>query len=292
MKVDGLEALGVDAEQYGILLIPVIMTKLPADVRLQVAWITNKDMWNIKELLQIMKGEVEAREISDGMKANERRSTEPNQRGFNLGTASSLVTRDQGSGKEKNCVFCGENHYSASCEKISEIAGHKDSLKRDGRCFVCLSKEHWAAQCHSTKRCHKCNKRHQSICESSSQTPNMRQPPASKNTNTNNALTSTTRNKKMLLLQTARTYAHALDGEVVPVWMLFDNGSQRSYLTNSLKTRLGLKPLKKEVVNLNVSFKRQTCDLVKVKLQGKSNEIFEFIAFGFHIIMLTIAESH
>ena len=59
-------------------------------------------------------------------------------------------------------------------------------------------------------------------------------------------------------------------------------------MTNSLKTRLGLKPLKKEVVNLNVfgsdSFKRQTCDLVKVKLQGKSNEIFEIIALGFHTI--------
>ena len=92
----------------------------------------------------------------------------------------------------------------------------------------------------------------------------------------------------MVLLQTARTLAHASDGEVVPVRVLFDNGSQRSYLTNSLKTRLGLKPLKKEVVNLNVfgsdSFKRQTCDLVKVKLQGKSNEIFEIIALGFHTI--------
>ena len=64
----------------------------------------------------------------------------------------------------------------------------------------------------------------------------------------------------MVLLQIARTYAHAIDGEVVPVRVLFDNGSQRSYLTNSLKTRLGLKPLKKEVVNLNVfgsdSFRR------------------------------------
>ena len=91
-----------------------------------------------------------------------------------------------------------------------------------------------------------------------------------------------------MLLQTARTYAHASDGEMVPVRVLFDNGSQRSYLINSLKTRLSLKPLKKEVINLNVfgnnSFKRQNCDLVKVKLQGKSNEVIEIVALGFHTI--------
>ena len=290
VNVRGLEALGVDAERYGSLLIPIIMAKLPPDIRLQVARITNKDVWNIEELLHIIKGEVEAREISDAMKTNERRSTEASQRGLNLGTASSLVTRDQGLGKKKNCVFCGEDHYSASCERISEISGRKDIIKRDGRCFVCLAKGHRAAQCRSNKRCRKCNKRHhQSICESSPQTPEARQPPqTSENTNGNNALTSTTRNKKMVLLQTARTFAHASDGEIVPVRVLFDNGSQRSYLTNSLKIRLGLKPLKKEVVNLNVfgsdSFKRQTCDLVKVKLQGKSNEIFEIIALGFHTI--------
>ena len=91
-----------------------------------------------------------------------------------------------------------------------------------------------------------------------------------------------------MLLQTARTYAHTMDGEVVPMRVLFDNGSQRSYLTNSLKTRLDLKPLKKEVVNLNVfgsdSFRRQTYDLVEVKLQGRSNDVIEIVALGFHTI--------
>ena len=117
VNVRGLEAFGVDAEQYGSFLIPIIMAKLPAIVRLQVARITNKDVWNIEELVQIIKGEVEAKEISDAMKTNYRRSTEANQRGLNLDTALSLVTRDQGSGKKKNCVLCGEDHYSVSCEK-------------------------------------------------------------------------------------------------------------------------------------------------------------------------------
>ena len=34
VHVQGLEALGVGSEQYGSLLIPVIMTKFPTDIRL------------------------------------------------------------------------------------------------------------------------------------------------------------------------------------------------------------------------------------------------------------------
>ena len=44
-------------------MIPIKMAKLPADVRLQVARITNKDIWKIEELFKVIKGEVEAREM-------------------------------------------------------------------------------------------------------------------------------------------------------------------------------------------------------------------------------------
>ena len=37
VNVRGLEAIGVTADQYGSFLIPVIMGKLPADVRIQIA---------------------------------------------------------------------------------------------------------------------------------------------------------------------------------------------------------------------------------------------------------------
>ena len=37
VNVRGLKSLGVKSEQYGSFLIPIIMSKLPADVRLQIA---------------------------------------------------------------------------------------------------------------------------------------------------------------------------------------------------------------------------------------------------------------
>ena len=64
----GLEAFSISAEQYGSFLIPIIMNSLPADVCLQIVRITTKDIWEIEELLQILRIEVEAREISDRVK--------------------------------------------------------------------------------------------------------------------------------------------------------------------------------------------------------------------------------
>ena len=61
VNVHGLEALEVDTDQYGSFLIPIIMAKLPADVRLQAVQIMNKEVWKIEELLKIIKEEVEAK---------------------------------------------------------------------------------------------------------------------------------------------------------------------------------------------------------------------------------------
>lgn len=83
-------------------------------------------------------------------------------------------------------------------------------------------------------------------------------------------------NQGMVLLQTASGFAVSSSEELVPVRVLLDNGSQRSYITLKLKNRLGLNTQKKEPVSLIVfgsqSFSKQQCDLVHVKLLGRSQE--------------------
>ena len=48
--IRGLAALNVNTEQYGSLLIPMIMSKLPNDVQLRVAREMKEDMWRIDDL--------------------------------------------------------------------------------------------------------------------------------------------------------------------------------------------------------------------------------------------------
>lgn len=51
VNVRGLEVLGISASQYGSFLIPVIMSKLPTEVRLQIARMSARDAWEVEELL-------------------------------------------------------------------------------------------------------------------------------------------------------------------------------------------------------------------------------------------------
>ncbi len=74
VNVRGLESLGVKAEQYGMLLIPVIMSKLPEDVRMQIARNTSNEVWKIDDLLNLIKHEVEAREVCENVKANDQKT--------------------------------------------------------------------------------------------------------------------------------------------------------------------------------------------------------------------------
>ena len=49
------------------------MVKLLQDVRLQIARVTTRDMWDIEELMQVINSEVEAREMTERIKINETR---------------------------------------------------------------------------------------------------------------------------------------------------------------------------------------------------------------------------
>ena len=66
----GLASLGVDSKQYGTLLIPVIMARLPQEVRIQIARTTKKEIWDISEILDVILHEVEAREVRENVKIN------------------------------------------------------------------------------------------------------------------------------------------------------------------------------------------------------------------------------
>ena len=70
VNIRGLESLGVSSNQYGSLLIPVIMSQLPHEIRVQVARNTAREVWDMSELLEVIRQEVEALEISEGVKTN------------------------------------------------------------------------------------------------------------------------------------------------------------------------------------------------------------------------------
>ena len=72
VQIRGREALGVKTETYGQFSIPVIMSKLPTEIRLQVARATQKEsseVWEIEELFKLIQKDIEARETTEQVRA-------------------------------------------------------------------------------------------------------------------------------------------------------------------------------------------------------------------------------
>ena len=153
----------------------------------------------------------------------------------------------QGSGttpanKGFQCVYCAGNHYSASCDRVTDTNTRKEILKQDQRCFLCLQKGHRNDQCQQNKSCRRCQgNHHQSICERPFQ-PVGSTPPVHTNSNlagesrstneestelndqnsnsasVNHTTTTFAKGPYKVLLQTAATYAQGFNNlSPVPV---------------------------------------------------------------------------
>ena len=67
--VRGLQALEVPTESYGSFLVPVLMTKIPEDIRLLVGREMKDGEWNLSAILQILRSKIENRERCGGVQA-------------------------------------------------------------------------------------------------------------------------------------------------------------------------------------------------------------------------------
>ena len=152
VNVRGLESLGVSSSQYGSLLIPVIMSKLPQEVRIQVARNTAREVWQMSDILDVIRQEVEARKISEGVKVN---ADKPNPAYNQMKTPSAAAlsanvnesTRPLPAGNQIKCAYCRGGHYSASCDRVTDLQARLEILRRDRRCFVCLRFGHQSSSC-------------------------------------------------------------------------------------------------------------------------------------------------
>ena len=149
------------------------------------------------------------------------------------------------------------------------------------------------------KKCRHCSGRHhQSICNNPSsnrQQCDDKKVPENRNSNkgpegsdppTTAGVTQTT--KGSVLLQTAKATV-SNGSRLVPAGILFDTGSQRSYIRKSLQNRLRLNPIGKETLQLNTfsesKSKRENCEVFKVNIANKNNgESIEITAIGFPTI--------
>lgn len=250
-----LENLGVDGTQYGVILTPLVLSKLPPEVRLEWARGSEEKESDLEHLLDFLKKEITRRERSQALKE----AAVPVQTGTHVEakrTASALQTLSNN--KHSVCAICmRDNHPASRCWRLTRASKSKrhDILQQAGVCYVCLSSEHQARSCSSS--CHSCKgKHHVLICDRTRKQP---PPPASQlppgtdspqpNANLGHALTSASKPPvTRVLLQSARVTVRGTKG-VAKATVVFDTGSDRTYVRSNLVNKVGFEKCKTEPVS-------------------------------------------
>ena len=153
--------MSVDESTFGSLLIPILLEKLPEDIKLQVTRLISSEICDLRELLQLLSKEIEAREKCVFLTNRDKVSGQSGKPFAGDYTTSSFVSKTQ----EKGCVFCSCQHSSHRCLVVQSPQERKKKLMQNGRCFSCLSSEHLSRVCKVERCCFKCGqKHHQAIC--------------------------------------------------------------------------------------------------------------------------------
>ena len=224
-------------------------------------------------MLKIIQSEVEAREFSEKVAASKptEKPVSPRPRPRHIqGTTQSFVTKlEKGS---PTCVFCNEQHLSINCCKVTDIKQRK-ALILDARvCFCCLKPGHQAKTC--DKKCRKCGgHHHQTICFKNSSKES-----SSSESRVADSISASAKSKENVLMMTASAYVYGADmSKRTKITLLFDSGSQRSYVSEKLARQLTLDAKAKETVNLNTfgstKYSKLTLNSVVVNVEVENDEI-------------------
>ncbi len=268
VHVRGLESLGVSSEKYGSLLIPVIMARMPAEVTLQVARKTSQDIWEIDEIMEIIRAEIEAREVIEKIHVRNKTGDRMAKPAVStpVGTTKAFVAASESVKRPLKCFLCSKEHYASDCQEVMNIRKRIEILNAAKRCLCCLKTGHLAKNCQSNRKCRICKGKHHAIvCLKASKDE--------ERTETDSSVTaSAMKGKSNVLLQTAQTYAFGEDrSQKVPVNVLFDSGSQKTYVVERLRNLLKLKTEKVEKLNLNTfgtqNYVKKSCDRVVLNLE-------------------------
>ena len=250
-------------------------------MRLIISRATDQPDWDLDVLLKAFDSEIEARERFEPIGTNPSDSLTP-KRPLSSQTNKGKDVPTGQSEQPVSCTFCKQSHPSARCGTVTDISARRNLLKQQGRCFVCLRRKPLGEKLLTEKVCRiSSGKHHMSICENAShgsgtseiqsQGSNVVASDGDERRSNENKSSTTVYvdSNSSVLLQTAIAHVsrvHQLH-PVVNMRILFDSGSQRSYLSERARAKLNLLPKRKEKLLIKTfgqeNEQLKECDVVK-----------------------------
>ncbi|XP_053391450.1 uncharacterized protein LOC128554226 [Mercenaria mercenaria] len=246
--IRSLEAMGQCQESYGSLLVPVVLEKLPSEIRKQLARENVENNWRLEDLRASINREICIMEAGTARSEPEVDDCEATA-AFFMGAKSKkkpqhLAQSSSGRSYRKadiKCAFCEQGHKSVECKTHCDTNSRLDIVKQNRLCFNCLRK-HPVAKCNSIKRCQICNRKHHTaICSrrQTAQQPNLSPTEITQTPEAGVFHSSADLHGKGVLLKTAIATVSPTKVQLYTN-ILFDEGSHKSFITESLAEELEL----------------------------------------------------
>ena len=311
-NIRGLEALDVKTDTYGCLLIPILLKKLPESIRYAIFRSDSSADKSLDKLRIALRREIETIEKGRLSTTNsyETYDEEPlvPTTGTMLSRTQPRTQSEKQRPKQKKCAYCDGNHWSDNCSEFVTVQERYQVLQRQQRCYNCLGTNHNKTKCFSKRRCMKCKqKHHTSLCHGQTQNPpkdtasnpstskieqtkaNTHDEPKEthkeKKTHSDNTHVGTTHvgttqlldlQQNQILMHSARTTAIGQGFQCSQAHILFDTGSQRTFITENMRNRLNLKTIRKELLDVttfgDIKTTRRNYDVVSLNLDtGKES---------------------
>ena len=160
--VRGLEALNKMPDSYGDLLVCILLDKLSAELRRNLARQNAAAEWDLDTLRKSLLTEIEILEDSENTLIHPPSLKPPK----NLNVMFTGATSSNKESKKKEtpparklyCPFCDGEHWPTDCTIVKTVEQRYEVAKTKRLCFNCLRKCHAAGtECPSSFRCRECH---------------------------------------------------------------------------------------------------------------------------------------
>ena len=244
-NIRSLLTMGLNPSHYDPLLIPVILERLPDAIKLLTTRKLGKNNWKISEFVECIKEEVDARENCEF--SNEKLDGEYFRKTAFISWYSETL--------EKKLRILRKSHYSDKCENVTDIAIRKKILREEKRCFKCLLNGHVIKNCRANYKFFNCQGKnhHTAICDRlkciKSDAKETKIVTANDdNKNDENVLMLVDAKTDVLLQTVDCIISNPSETKSLKVKVLLDPGSQKTYLSDTVKDFLQLDTISKQHV--------------------------------------------
>ena len=250
--IRSLESLDITGATYGVILTPLVLHRLPESVRLEWARTGEGRESDLKALLQFLLQEIQRRERSRTFQQKEPPKAE------NRPTAAALHSNSSDEKSFNHCRVCSGRHRTDRCFRFRDLDKfqRKEKCKEKGLCFICLE-PHLARDCRSELKCPECNgHHHRLLCINNKRptktgSPNRDQnQPQNKPESPVNLHANLAKNSgRQTMLQIAQVRVKG-NGPEVKANLLFDSGSDKSYISSSFVRKIDPRFVGQELVSV------------------------------------------